>query len=554
MPATDFNSVPNAFGPLINLAENWDNLVIGDWEDDKYASSLFLDFPMEAFPLFRGSFQQFGIWRQGLSHVMGLADWEDIPVSRAPGTNSNDDPGVNANDEYNPKVLSFGGQEIWKNSIRRILLRSPTIGINDLRTQSEAEFQIGLRVDFFLKQTREYATAYRREQYIQSIMMANHGYLMNDAALNPGLTSTDNHWYYDPHTVDSDGDTFLYYKAGDEVGMLDWQVLINAQRWLSAQCPGAASGNVGGVPVFTVYGDAQDVENSIRQDPGELENYRYAKPMQLLDSFRTYKEHRGIAIAHDLAQMRFDPVGIVDGTSISNGRGGLLGAGNWVKCKRVNPERESDREGLHGFKIVEANPDYFSAPLRLLPFVMRDTLIVQVGSKLENLAGMAFGPQPGYNGEVKFLVYPESERNPFGEKGSFFCRYELGIKPQRYYLDTVGYLYRSTTRTTVKLATTDGEVTAATALAKDVAAADVDVDNMTVVVTLTKALKATAGTQVDVADKDGTADGVDVYVLDATAAPTYVLGFSSMDAFGLSSPDAATFATELTTDATVAVA
>lgn len=548
------NTLPSVWGPMLTLQENWDPMLIADWESTKYNSSLYQDYPMEAFPMFQGDFQQFGIWRQGLSHVMGLSDFSAVARSRAPGTTGADDPGVNACDNYTPKVLSGGGNEIWKNELSRALLASQPICVNDLRTQTLGREQIALKVNFFMAQTKEYGIAYRRENAIRAIIRANHGYLMNNAAFNPALSVTDNHFYYDAETL-VDGVPCLYYKAGDEVGTLNIDVLINQTRWLGAQCPDGATGSVDGMPAFTWYGDAQDLENAIRQDPAAREDFRYAEPTALMGSFRKFRNYRGITIAHDLTQMRFKEVGIVDGTSISNGRGGLLGAGNWVRCARVNPERESDRVGVDGFKVVEANPEYFTAPLRLLPAIMNNVMTIQVGSKLENLpGGMVFGPQPGYNGEVKFLVYPENELNPFGEKGAFFCRYELGIKPGKNYMNSVGYLYRSCQQNVITRCVTDGISTAAVALAVSAAAADIDVTNKTATVTLASAIKATNGTQVNVVDKDGTADGVDVYVLDATMAPTYVLGFSSMDAFGLSSPNATAFAAELTTAATVQVA
>lgn len=545
-------TVPNAFGPLINLAENWDELVIADWEETKYTSSLFMDFPMETFPLFSGDFQQFGIWRQGMSHVMDLGDFKAVTKSRAP---SGDDPGISACDDYTPKILNTGGQEIWRNEISRAEFASPAICVNDLRTQTEAQMQIGLRVNFFMTQIKEYGVAYRREQYIRGIVRANHGFLMNGSTFDTSLTTTDNHWYYDPEVIDADlGVPCLYFKAGDEVGALNIDVLIDTNQWLSAQAPSGATGSVDGMPSFTWYGDARDLEKMIRGDANFREDYRYADPTMLTTaSYRKFRTYRGVTIAHDLSQMRFTEVGVVDGTTVSDGRGSTLGAGNWVKCARVNPERQSDRIGLDGFAIVEANPKYFQAELRLLPAILNNTLSIQVGTKLENVAGMAFGPQPGYNGDVKFLVYPENEKNPFGEKGAFYSRYELGIKPMKNYLNMVGYLYRSCQQNVISACPTDGTAVVATALADAVVAADVDITNKTCTVTLATAIKATIGTQVDVVDKDSTADGVDVFVLDATMAPTYVLGFSSMDAFGLSSPSAATFAAELTTAATVAV-
>lgn len=567
------NTLPSVWGPMLTLQENWDPMLIADWESTKYNSSLYQDYPMEAFPMFQGDFQQFGIWRQGLSHVMGLSDFSAVARSRAPGTNAADDPGVNACDNYTPKVLSGGGNEIWKNELSRALLASQPICVNDLRTQTMGREQIALKVNFFMAQTKEYGIAYRRENAIRAIIRANHGYLMNNAAFNPALSVTDNHFYYDAETL-VDGVPCLYYKAGDEVGTLNIDVLINQTRWLGAQCPDGATGSVDGMPSFTWYGDAQDLENAIRQDPAAREDFRYAEPTALMGSFRKFRSYRGVTIAHDLTQMRFKEVGIVvvstqteagiaAGTSIANGRGGYLPSGNWIRCARVNPERESDRTGVDGFKVVEANPEYFTAPLRLLPAIMNNVMTIQVGSKLETLpGGMVFGPQPGYNGEVKFLVYPENELNPFGEKGAFFCRYELGIKPGKNYMNSVGYLYRSCQQNIVTRCVTDGTSTAAVALAAAVdttdtaANTDISLANSSVIVRLASAIKVTNGSVVTVTQGNETETG---YIFDATMAPTYVIGFAAAaftSVLGLSGAQTsqAAVAAKFTTATTVQVA
>ena len=548
MSINTMNTVPDAFSKMVVMAEHFDQFYITDWETTKYTSSLFMDYPMEAFPLFKGPTQKSNIWRQGLSHVMGLADWEDIPDSRAPGTTGANDPGLSACDDYTPKILNNGGQETWQNEIKRLLLASPAICVNDLRQTDEAPRQIATRVQFFMAQIKEYALAYRREQAIRAIVRANHGYLMNAAAFDPSLATTDNHWYYDPDTL-YDGVPCLHYKAGDEVGALNIEPLVLQTRFLSAQCPDAATGSIDGGPTFTWYGDGQDLENMIRDDNASREDVRYAEPALLMGSWRKYRTYRSITIATDLSQMRFKEVGVIVAAAdtIPDGRGGYLAAGNWIRCARVNPERESDRIGCNGFAIVEANPEYFRAPLRLLPAIMNNQMAIQVGSKLENIGGMVFGPQPGYNGEVKFLVYPENQTNPFGEKGAFFSRYELGIRPLKNYPNAVGYLYRSCQQQSLKLCSTDGTVTTAVALAANAATADVDDTNYTATVTLVSAIKATAGTQVSVVTAlAGASVG---YVLDATSAPTYTLGFTST-VYGTFNASAET---EFTTAATVDV-
>ena len=524
------NTSPHPFGVMLSLAENWKELVIADWETTKYNSSLFMDLPTEAFPLFQGDYQQIGIFRKGLSHQMGLAGWEDITKSRASGTDSADDPGVSACDDYTPTILNDAGQEIWRNSMQQRLLASPAICVNDLRSQTAAVKQTQLRVNFYMEQIKEYALAYRREQYMKSVMRSNHGYLMNAANFEPSITATDNHFYYDmDHNDATLGVPCLYYKVGDEVGTLNIEVLEQQQLWLASQCPDAATGSMDGMPSFTAYGDMQDLSKMIRDDDAQREDVRYADPSYLIGSWRKMRTYRGITIAHDLAQMRFTDVGVVAADQASNkihdGRGGYLATGNWVKCARVNPERNSSRTGLNGFQIVEANPNYFSAPLRLMPFFMTNVMTILIGQKLESIAGMDFGPQIGYNFETKFLVYPENEKNPFGEKGAWVSRANLGVQPMRNYLNTVAYLYRSCQQQVLSLCGTDGIATTAVALARNAESADLDATNYTVDVTLASAIKATMGDEVTVvAAISGSVKG---YVLDATMAPTYTLGFTS---------------------------
>lgn len=555
--AVSYDALPEAFGPLLGLAEHWDKLVEEAWIDEKFSASEFMtSVPEVPFPNNKGTSQQYGVWRPGKKSVLGIADWTNIETSRAPGTNGAGDPGLSACKNYNPKLLTFGGNEIFRNSGKQLLLASPAICVQDLRFQDEAQMQIALRIDHLIKQVFQYRTVWSESQFIKSVMYADHGYIMGNG-FNPTIGSSDTpKWYTDVEVQDANGKYHLYYPAGTKVGTINWEVLIRQQRYLAAQAAQSASANVGGMAVFMAYGDSQDLFDALLANPATREDARYAMPEVLIGDFRKFSTFRGIAIGHNPGQWRYKPVGIVDGTSISNGRGGTLGATNWVKCERVDPEREG-RTILDGAAVVEANPEYFDAPLRLLPIMMNRIMIKQVGTPFTNLdSRMSFGPTPGMNGELMFLAIQDAKENPFREIGNFFCRFEYWVKPDRYYLDTVCYLYAACNREEISLCENSGIKTSAVALAAVAAAADVDDDNYTITVTLKEALKAaTGGTTVTVTDSGATASTG--YVLDASQAPTYVIGYTSTawaSAFTGSVTAAADVAAVLTTAATVAVA
>lgn len=551
--AIDYNALPQAFGPLLGYSEHWDKLVEESWIDEKFSASLFMtSVPEVPFKNNNGTKQQYGVWRPGKKSVLGLGDWTDIETSRAPGTNGAGDPGLSACKNYNPKLLTFGGNEIFSNSGKELLLASPSICVKDLTYQDEAQLQIALRIDHLIKQIFQYRTAWSEAQFMKSVMYSDHGYIMGNG-FNPTIGSGTK-FYTDVEDVDASGNYHLYYPKGTKVGTINWEVLIRQQRYLAAECAQAASSNVGGMPVFIAYGDRQDLFDALLANPNTREDARYAMPEVLIGDFRKFETFRGIAIGHNPGQWRYKAIGIVDGTNISNGRGGFLGAGDWVKCVRVDPEREG-RAILDGAHVTEANPEYFDAPLRLLPIMMNRIMIKQVGTPFTNLdSRMSFGPTPGMNGELMFLAIQHPTENPFREIGNFFARFNYWVKPDRFYLSTVCYLYAACSREEITVCENSGIKTSAVALAAQPALTDIDVTNHTINVTLVEALKAaTGGSAITVTDKDG--GTVSGYILDASAAPGYTLGFTSTQWATFTGDDAAaTIRALLTTAATVQIA
>ena len=553
--AITFDAGNPAFGPALAMTEHWDKLLEVAWSEDKFFASMFFNFiPEMPFPHGRGTSQQYGVWRAGQIAVLGLADWSAIVETRNPGTDGAGDPGVSACKSYEAKELSFGGNELFRNSGKTLLLKSPALCVADLQYLDEAPLQMSVRVNHLIRQNMEYRTSWGREEFIRAVMFSDHGYIMTPKGSNPNVGAGASYpkFYYNPDLNDAtSGTPCLYYPEGTKISTLNWDILEDQLEYLESQAGDAATGNMNGRPTFLAYGNSQDLRNAIIDDAEVREDFRYAKAQILIGDFREFTSFRNVSIGHDPGQMRFKPDGIVDGTSIANGRGGLLGPGNWVKCTRVSPET-TGRTILDGAKVTMANPDYFSAALRLLPILMNKVFIKQVGVPFTNIgSGMTFGPTPGMNGEMLWINVQHKTENPFREIGSWFSRFRYWVKPDRHYQDAVCYLYASCKREDVKLCGSATTTTSAVNLGAAAAVADVDATNYTITVTLAAAIQgATGGTAVTVTDTSGgTPDG---YILDASQAPIYVIGFDDIAWATFSdSTSATTIAADLTVAATV---
>ena len=521
------HNITQAFGLFMRASDNWDKFLCNN-ELQKYLDSFWFDrIPKQAFPLFSGASQKSGFWRPGPLAVTNLAKWKDPVRSRLPGTDSADDPGVNACVDYSGEVVDFGGWEVWENSSKVLNLYSPSICVHDVAEITQAKEQLAYMITHMKKKTVKEHAAWNRENYLRTTMYSGHNFIMTTGGMGYEGEGGPK-FYYDPFIQDSSGNSHLYYRAGTDVSTLDWSYLTFQQEYLSAQCPDAATSRENGGRQYTLLTSLSDFQKMVDSNAELREDYHYAMPKVQIEDYHTFSMYRGFTLAEDVEQARFEPVGIVtsNGSNVPDGKGGWLAADvDYVKCVRVSPET-TGRTILEGRQVTMANPAYFRAPLRIAIIFIKDVFVNQIRPTLGDLgSGMKFGAVPGYNGEFLWQNLKDPVTNPYGEIGNFASRFWTYIKPMDNYLNTVAFMYRSCHIERITLCETDGTTTTAVALSETIdESTDIDATNFTVSVTLVSKLAGGDGSEVEVTPVSGT--GYEGYILDASAAPTYVLGFT----------------------------
>ncbi len=552
----DYNTNSNIFQSFIGVQENWKEL-IKDGSQNFAWGPWFDSLSTEVFPAGQGEFQQTGIYRNAMTAMTGLANWRDIQRSRAPGTNGASDTGHNACSEHEAQRVEFGSFEIMRNSGKVAEYKTDPICVEDVITQQKLEQQLAFSVKHLLKVYKENHITWHREQYIQSTMYSKRSFVMTTGGVGYGDGEGDVEggirWYYDPYVADAAGDTHMYYPAGATVSTLRWEYLEFQREYLGLAAPDGALQTKGSDNKLLVLGSKSDVMKMIRADEALRNDYHYADSQILMQDYTAFDSLRGIAIAEDIGQMRFDHGSVVTvaGSSVSDGSGGFLPAGEYVKCKRLNPERKG-RALLQGF-VTEVNPDFVKAPYRTLPVMIKNVLKCQVPQVITNLgSGIEFEGGPSYDGMFKWLVLRESEANPWGESGNFFARLKFYLDPQENFLNTVAFLYASCVIEPISLCADAGTSTSAVALEisvdDDIAAGGLsaaDLSNGTVTVKLSSKIAAGVGTAVSVVGPDASG-AIQGYVMDASDAPYYTIGFTSTEIAKIDDP------APVTSDATLA--
>jgi len=557
----NYNTNSNPFQAFLGVESNWKEL-IKDGSCNMGFGPWFDMLKKDTFPMGQGEFQQTGIYRNAMVAQTGLADWSAIQRSRAPGTDADGaadaaNAGYNACSENDARLVEFGNFEILRNSGRQSQAKTNPICVEDVVTQQKLEQQLAFSVKHMLDVYKETHTNWHREQYIQSTMYSKRSFVMTTGGVGYGEGEGDIEggirWTYDPYTANANGETYMYYPAGVTVSTLAWEYLEYQREYLGLAAPDGALVTEGSDNKLLALGSKSDVMKMIRQDDALREDYHYADSKILMADYTAFDSLRGIGIAEDARQMRFAegvPV-TVSGSSVSDGSGGYLAAGDYIKCKRINPQRKG-RALIQGY-VTEVNPAFVRAPYRILPVILRNVLSCQIPDVITNLgSGIEFEGGPAYDGMFKWLVLKEAANNPWGESGNFFSRAKFYLDPEENFLNTVAFLYASCVIEPINYCPGAGTSTSAIALEisidDDVTAGGLstaDLNNGTVTVKLASKIAAGVGTAVSVVTPDNSG-AIQGYVMDAQDAPYYTLGFTVTEIAKIDTPAAAT------TDATLA--
>ena len=303
---------------------------------------------------------------------------------------------------------------------------------------------------------------------------------------------------------------------------LNWEFLDYIRTNLADRAGEAALSVESGMPVFGLMLDFLDFERMIKADPNLREDWHYSMPAALIEGYNMgMKKYRGFALIHDARQMRFRPLKIGAGTNTGDDQTGQMIA------TRVLPLR-AGRAATIG-NVPEPNPAYYRAEIGIGVIFMNDVLQNLFVPSIENLgSGMTFGPAPGLTGDWKWINIPDNAGNQLGQSGYFYGRFQLFPKPLLFAHDCTVFAYRrcaQALKTVCQVQLRSDVGSGAVAMATVPVAADFDVTNRRITLTLAELLPGGIGAAVSINTDDG--DDFVAQIAEDASAPTYTFVWAS---------------------------
>jgi hypothetical protein len=390
---------------------------------------------------------------------------------------------------------------------------------------------------------------WNREQYVKSCVDGGNAFVLTDGGMDYADTPTIRFTYdpsltYDFGNTDSDTnsieDTYIAFDASFQVSTLNWSYFDWWQDYLGDEIPEAALANDSGLPIFGLMMHQRDFERMVMADVNIREDMRYAKSQVLLGDYRKFEKFKGWMLIHDARQMRFKAQKIV-----------TVGSTATMYAQRVKPMREGSAVTIG--HVPEVDPNYNNAEFAVGLILINDVIMNLIPSPVSNLGGgMVFGAEPGYNGTFKWINEYDRELNPLREVGYFFARFEAFPKPLIMSNKCIAFLYRrcpQVYRTVCDLP--PDQLTTAVEVATTAVAADVDVGNGTITLTLKSPIDCEPGDTVTTTA--ATADYQSLTISESSAAPTYVFVASVAATAQMVTDGAASVAAEFIADTTTVI-
>ena len=509
---------------MLTMAEHWDSFILD--RASKQPNVWHDRVPRGSFPLYQGLSQKSNIYRGGLGVQSGLSTWTQIGLSRKP---SQGDEGFDNCGPRTPQRYTYAWETIQFNGFEDSWQSDP-VCLKDLRFVDYAREQLAMVVRSGVDYGVSMLENWNREMYVNQAVQSGHTVVLCEGAIDY-WDDTTYRFTYDPFTVDANGKVYVTFSSSLELSTLNWSVLDFLRTSLSERAAEAALGKDSNMPIFGLMIDLMDFERFVLSDDKLREDFRYAKPQDLIQGYNMgFKNYRGFALMHDPRQMRFK-VEKVSATTVT--------------AVRVDPMRAGRAVTIGN--VPEPNPEYYQAELAIGVIFMNDVFTNLFPPNLNNLgSGMTFGPAPGLTGDWQWVNIKDNVSNQLGETGYFLGRFEIFPKPLMYSSECTVFLYRrcpQSWKSTCEVQERDDVGTGAIAVAVNAASGDVDATNYTVTLTLASKLEAGIGDAVSMVDADGGA-AVTAIIAEDALAPTYK--FAKATAF--------TTYDKWTTSATVTVA
>jgi hypothetical protein len=491
-----------ADGLMVALAEHLMSPLIVDYQMKH--PSVFRDrIPYGKMPLYNGYSQKGYIFRGTLGPQAGVTDWSKVEPSRKPSGN---DAGVNRC-SYAPQTYTWGFDAITFEGLKTSW-KSPTFCASEIMYQDMAGQQLEMILKAGFQITDQIKETYAREMYLKTAADAGRFSVMVEGGGLSYVDSATTRVTYNPLTA-----TSLTFKTAllDRLSGLNFSQLDLVHRYLEDSCPDAALSVQSGQLIFGLMIDFLDFEQMVRADDELRQDFRDARPQQLIEGFNMgFRVYRGWAIVHDPRQPRWN-ISTYDATDVT--------------CTRVLPRR-STRAGVIG-TVPETNPDYMLANLGVATVFLNSAIQILVPSAVSSIGGMSFGPAPDFNGAWTWINIKNEDTNPLGENGYFFSRYEYFCKMLEYSQDVHVLLYKRCNQSLKTVCLAQLEPDAASVGTLSVAPVAADFSSTLRQVTLTLGNKITAGVGDAVTVTNDAGANFAATIVDDSEAPTYTIGWLS---------------------------
>jgi hypothetical protein len=403
--------------------------------------------PRAGYKFFNGLSAETRIFRGGLPHMAGLADFEMITDNPADG--------VCTLGDYS--TYSYGWERLEWHGWRRNWGSEP-ICLDTLLYKPQAAEQLAWILQVGAEFGSSIQEVWNRDMFVYQSVVRDRSYVMTSAYDGSPTAAK---YFYNPFVKAADvtdvqtkaaltaGKPFVVFPANVEVEPINFDTLDTMHASLSIRCPESAIGNAGG-PLFGMPCSFRDFERFVRGSEYHLANWREARPEKLIEGFNLgVTNFRGWALSEDTNQLRFRIAKYV--ASYDSSDYGDVGAdlnGQAVFIAYYTPPRIASptRTGQAGGTIPEDNPEFYLAEIAILPVHMKDVFTNQFESMAPSTlgSGTSFGPRPGLNGQWSWLNYP-SDANPKGSTGRFVGEFRIHPKPEPSVVHAASFLYRRCT-------------------------------------------------------------------------------------------------------------
>ena len=423
--------------------------------------------PRGAYPLFSGTIHETRIFRGGLGHYAGLADWEDL----APDPTVADPcaPMPFKTYQYAWETLAWSGKKTaWG---------SDPICIDSLKFTREASQQLGWILETGVKFGIDIQNVWNRDMFIYYTVLAGRSYVMTSTYRGDSSPR----YFYNPFikfaasgnaaTLTADNDyvskPFIVFDASIDIEPLNFDVLDLVRMQLKRRCGDAAVGSIGNEKLFAIAVAAEDVEKYIRGNEEERRYWIEADPNALIKHYGfAPTTFRRWVITDDDNQLRFKvkaywpsnsgsdvtdtaSAGTAWTTAVANKFYGGVGkelavAGKPVYVAEFVEPEIGGRPGINGTQVPVPNTEYDFAELAIAPIFMNNVFTNLFVPDLTSIApgsGTWFGPKKGLNGKWGWYNIQTPE-NPDNKIGNFKGEFHIVPRPETCVYDAISFLYR----------------------------------------------------------------------------------------------------------------